>query len=73
MRFAPSVWSTRTVSIDAAPPVAARRPDRPYGLLDGSVVERQYSRDHGPGRNRERDVRMALQLIVEACNRTGRR
>ena len=40
-------------------------------LPDGSVIERQYSRDHGPGRNRERDVRMALQLIVEACNRTG--
>ena len=64
------------VGLIAEPRCAARGAGHSWiavSLPDGSVVERQYSRDHGPGRNRERDVRMALQLIVEACNRTGRR
>ncbi len=33
---------------------------------DGRVLIRHYVEDHGPGRNRERDVRMALQLVREA-------
>ncbi len=33
---------------------------------DGRTLLRRYSHDHGSGRNRERDVRMALGLIQEA-------
>ena len=32
---------------------------------DDRVLLRHYSDDHGPGRNRERDVRMALKLVIE--------
>jgi PncC family amidohydrolase len=32
---------------------------------DGRVLLRHFSEDHGPGRNRERDVRMALKLLVD--------
>jgi nicotinamide mononucleotide (NMN) deamidase PncC len=38
---------------------------------DDRVLLRQYSEDHGPGRNRERDVRMALRLVVEAISAEG--
>jgi nicotinamide-nucleotide amidase len=46
---------------------------RPSGLTflavatpDGRTVMRQYERDHGPGRNRERDVRTSFQLIQKS-------
>ena len=35
-------------------------------LPDERVFLRTYTKDHGAGRNRERDVRMAIRLIVDA-------
>jgi len=35
-------------------------------LPDERVLLRTYTKDHGAGRNRERDVRMAIRLIVDA-------
>lgn len=34
-------------------------------MPDDRVLIRRYERDHGPGRNRERDVSMALKFIVD--------
>ena len=35
---------------------------------DDRVLLRHYSDDHGPGRNRERDVRMALRLVIDGVS-----
>lgn len=37
-------------------------------LPDDRVLLRRYAEDHAPGRNRERDTRMALRLVVEGVS-----
>jgi PncC family amidohydrolase len=53
--------------VDAAS-IEGKPPGLSYIALcmpDDRVLIRRYQRDHGPGRNRERDVRMALRFIVD--------
>ncbi|MBV9100448.1 MAG: nicotinamide-nucleotide amidohydrolase family protein [Candidatus Dormibacteraeota bacterium] len=37
-------------------------------MPDGRVLLRHYAEDHGPGRNRERDIRMALRLVLDGVS-----